>query len=227
MNHSSAGFTLVEVLLAIAIFVTLTAMGWMVFDQILKNRDRNAQHSQALVQLQMAYAQVLRDFSQAVPVVGTEDEQLYAALRLQNDRVQFNRAGVIDPLNQGLDQLQYVEYSYDANKKALIRYQHNGIYRKQQQLTQGSVILAPIENLNFQALDPAILQRWPETTVSTTDADAYLAAQLPRGVQLSFDYQGQSYRWVFSLVRALPQQLSAETTTSTSSTDSATQSSEN
>ncbi|MDP7952753.1 prepilin-type N-terminal cleavage/methylation domain-containing protein, partial [Acinetobacter baumannii] len=40
----ASGFTLVELLVAIAIFAVLSLLGWKIFDYLLKVRDRNAEH---------------------------------------------------------------------------------------------------------------------------------------------------------------------------------------
>ena len=42
------GFTLVELLVAIAIFAVLSALGWKVFDYIVKTKDQNAQWAKDL-----------------------------------------------------------------------------------------------------------------------------------------------------------------------------------
>ena len=52
--HKRAGFTLVELLVAIAIFAVLSALGWKVFDYLIKVKERNAQHEQKLANLQQA-----------------------------------------------------------------------------------------------------------------------------------------------------------------------------
>jgi len=55
------GFTLVELLVAIAIFAALSALGWKVFDYLIKVKERNSIHEQNLARLQEAYQQILRD----------------------------------------------------------------------------------------------------------------------------------------------------------------------
>ncbi|MFC4952713.1 type II secretion system protein GspJ [Acinetobacter puyangensis] len=199
-----SGFTLIEVLVAIAIFAVLSATGWIVFDQLIKNRDRNAEHAQSLTQLQFAYAQMLRDLSQAVPIAGQQNGQLQPALALGSQQLKFNKAGVIDPLQQGLDAFESIEYGFDAGRQALVRYKKPYIYQKQGQETPGDVVLAPIENLQFQALDPAVQSQWPIQSVTDSDAQNYILSQLPKGIEVKFSYQAREYRWVFSLVTALP-----------------------
>ncbi len=200
----ASGFTLVEVLVAIAIFAVLSAAGWMVFDQLIKTRERNTTHLEHLQQLQFAYMQIQRDLSQIVPLSGREGEENYPALQLENQQLMFNKAGVIDPLRQGLDRFEFVEYRYDSEKQALMRYHNAYIYRKQSQDMQGDVLIAPIENLQIQALDPAVQTQWPAQSVTDTDSTEYLMSQLPQGVVLSFDYQGRAIRWVFSTAKNMP-----------------------
>lgn len=200
----ASGFTLVEVLVAIAIFAVLSAAGWMVFDQLIKTRERNTQHLEHLQQLQFAYMQVQRDLSQIVPLSGREGEESYPALQLENQQLKFNKAGVIDPLQRGLDRFEFVEYRFDPDKQALMRYHNAYIYRKQSQDMQGDVLIAPIENLQIQALDPAVQTLWPAQSVTDTDSAEYLMSQLPQGVVLSFDYQGRAIRWVFSTAKSMP-----------------------
>lgn len=64
----ASGFTLVELLVAIAIFAVLSLLGWKIFDYLLKVRDRNAEHEVHLFELQDAYQQILRDTLQIIPL---------------------------------------------------------------------------------------------------------------------------------------------------------------
>ena len=92
-----SGFTLVELLVAIAIFAVLSALGWKVFDYLIKIKERNTQHEQRLGQLQEAYQQVLRDTVQIVPVTANVAGQVQPAVMLQNGQLTFSKTGVTDP----------------------------------------------------------------------------------------------------------------------------------
>ncbi len=212
MKSKVQGFTLVEVLVAIAIFAVLSTMGWMVFDQLIKNRDRNAEHAEQLMQLQYAYEQMLRDFNQVVPIAGQENEQAYPALYLEREKVRFNRAGVLDPLQKGLDAFESVEYFYDANRKAIVRSKQPYIYRKSAiNVELADVVLAPVDSIQFVALDPAVQLAWPAQTVTDTAAAQYALTQLPKGVEVTFRYRDRDYRWVFNLVQTLPNLQNTQT----------------
>ncbi|RYE21925.1 MAG: prepilin-type N-terminal cleavage/methylation domain-containing protein, partial [Sphingobacteriaceae bacterium] len=111
MKYKQA-FTLVELLVAIAIFAVLSMLGWKVFDYLLKVKDRNAEHEIHLFELQDAYQQILRDSLQIIPLTANDGRQLQAALVLNDQSLTFSKAGVTDPLKQGLSPYERVEYRY-------------------------------------------------------------------------------------------------------------------
>lgn len=224
---STKGFTLVEVLVAIAIFAVLTAVGWKVFDQLIKTRERNQQHALHLMQVQTAYAQMLRDLNQAVAVSGRQSGDIYPALSLQSQQLAFNRTGVIDPLKQNLDDFEYVAYRFDAQRQALIREKLPYIYRQSQQVAQADVVLAPLENLSFQALDPNPQQQWPDRAVIDAEAGEFQLSRLPKGIEVKFDFQGKSYRWVYALVSGLNLVTDTETQNNTANANNTAQNAQN
>lgn len=93
LKHKKA-FTLVELLVAIAIFSVLFALGWQVFDYLIKVKQRNTEHELRLCQLQEGYQQILRDTIQAVPLTANIKNDIQPALVLQNGRFNFSKTGV-------------------------------------------------------------------------------------------------------------------------------------
>ena len=116
----SKGFTLVELLVAIAIFAVLSALGWKVFDYIIQTKDRNAVHEQRLSQLQDTYQQILRDTVQAVPLTANINGDIQPALVLQNGRFNFSKSGVTDPLEEGFLQMNGLNISTGQMNKNYI-----------------------------------------------------------------------------------------------------------
>jgi len=118
---SNLGFTLVELLVAIAIFAVLSMLGWKVFDYLIKVKDRNAEHETHLFELQDAYQQFLKDSMQIIPLTANDGRQLQAAMVLNDRSFSFSKAGVSDPLKQGLSPYERIEYRYDAQQKKVYR----------------------------------------------------------------------------------------------------------
>lgn len=201
------GFTLIEVLVAIAIFAVLSAMGWQVFNQLLKNRDRNAEQAHQIRQLQSAYNQLNRDLMQVVGVSGRQSDQLQPAFILQPDAIRFNKLGVLDPLQLGLPPVEHIEYRYDANQQQLLRYRYSSIYQSGKEQVRAQTVLTRITNVKWQALMPSLQHHFPDQNTQNSMASDSLYSSLPKGVELTFEQQGQPYRWVFALIQPKQQLL--------------------
>ena len=105
------GFTLVELLVAIAIFAVLFCFRLESFDYIVKTKDQNVIHEQRLGQLQETYQQILRDTVQAVPLTANINGDIQPALVLQNGRFNFSKTGVTDPLQEGISPMSALNIS--------------------------------------------------------------------------------------------------------------------
>lgn len=64
--HRSAGFTLVEMMLAVAILAVIGSMSWMGLDALLRGRAQAAEHTQRQAQWQIAMGQWQTDLDWAV-----------------------------------------------------------------------------------------------------------------------------------------------------------------
>ena len=64
---SNHGFTLLELMVAMAIFAMLTVAGWQVFDCVNRARERAQFHADNLAVLQYAYLQLQQDMNQMIP----------------------------------------------------------------------------------------------------------------------------------------------------------------
>ena len=78
---SQHGFTLLELMVAMAIFAMLAVAGWQVFDSVNRARERAQFHADNLAVLQYAYLQLQQDMGQIIP---------YQAVNTQNDNALTN-----------------------------------------------------------------------------------------------------------------------------------------
>ena len=152
-------FTLVELLVAITIFAVLSMLGWKVFDYLIKVKDRNAEHETHLFALQDAYQQVLRDSLQIIPLTANDGRQLQAALRLNDQSLMFSKAGVSDPLKQGLSPYERIEYRYDATQKKLYRLKYANLNISSQVQPLSSTLL---ENCGVEPTRTQPMARKPQ-----------------------------------------------------------------
>ncbi|TCM63731.1 type II secretion system protein J (GspJ) [Acinetobacter calcoaceticus] len=192
------GFTLVELLVAIAIFAVLSALGWKVFDYMAKIKERNGMHEENLEQLQEAYQQIQRDMLQAIPVSANVGGQVKPALELGNKLLSLSKTGVTDPLKQGLAPNERIEYRYNAEEKTLYRLKYAQLNSTRAEQPLSSVLLRNVEDYQVLVLNPNEVNQWPAGVVNLNDHVALKT--LPRGIKFNFTIQGVEYEWLLSLL---------------------------
>lgn len=192
-DQSHRGFTLVELLVAIAIFSVLSLTGWVVFDQTMKIRERNVVHEQRVQGLQMMYAQFNRDILQIAALESVQQGDAEPAFMLEQHVLQFSKVGVLDPLQQGLPSDERIEYRFDANRQVLERSRRLNLRANQPQ-PETAIILDQVSELTFTVLNPESQEKWPIQQNAEQDL-----AELPKGVRLSFVLNEQSYEMVWAL----------------------------
>jgi len=194
----SKGFTLVELLVAIAIFAVLSTLGWKVFDYIVQTKDRNAVHEQRLSQLQDTYQQILRDTVQAVPLTANINGDIQPALVLQNGRFNFSKTGVTDPLEEGISPDERVEYQYRADEQKLYRLKYRNLNQTGRDQPESSVLLSDVEQFQIVVLNPNEMIQWPDSSFDLNRIEQ--KQRLPKGIKINLMVNGVSYEWIFSLL---------------------------
>lgn len=192
------GFTLVELMVAIAIFAVLSALGWKVFDYIVKTKDQNVIHEQRLGQLQQTYQQILRDTVQAVPLTANINGDIQPALVLQNGRFNFSKTGVTDPLEEGISPDERIEYQYRADEQKLCRLKYRNLNQAGQDQPESSVLLSEVEQFQIIVLNPNELTQWPDASADLNQLEH--KQRLPKGIKINLTVNGVSYEWMFSLL---------------------------
>ncbi len=192
------GFTLVELLVAIAIFAVLSALGWRVFDHIRVTRDQNTLHEQKLNQLQQGYQQILRDMVQTVPLTANVNGDIQPALVLQDGRFNFSKTGVTDPLEQGIAPDERVEYQYRADEQKVYRLKFRNLNQTGRDQPESSILLSEVEQFQITALNPNEITQWPESGLDLNRTEN--KQLLPKGIKINLIVQGVQYEWLFSLL---------------------------
>ncbi|UZE24241.1 prepilin-type N-terminal cleavage/methylation domain-containing protein [Pseudomonas sp. B21-056] len=103
MNRQS-GFTLLELVIAIALFALLGLAGWRLFDAVVRTQQGAGQHEREVRALQRAVAVIERDVWQAVA----------DSVVLAPERLQLQRSHWRNPLDQPRSERQTVSYRLEG-----------------------------------------------------------------------------------------------------------------
>ena len=184
-NHSSLtkGFTLLEVLVAIAIFAVLSLAAYQVLQGVLRSGEISKEHSDSLTKLQRAMLIIEQDFTQIVARTsrdeGVEQDKLRvitagASLFESEDQgIEFTRLGWANPL--GLlprSDLLRVRYRLKEGQLQRLYFLYPDLVAGQEPQVQ--VLLNDIEKLSFRFWNSGWQEKW--TSVK----------KLPKGIEINF-----------------------------------------
>jgi general secretion pathway protein J len=201
------GFTLIELVVAMAIFAMLALAGWKVFDGLLRTRERATAHAEQLSAWQMTYGQLLRDLSQAVPRPIQTSNGVDPALISDGQFIAFTRTGVIDPrvgMVGGLERVRYEVQNGQLIRLSLNQPDQWGVTPPLRQ-----VLLSDVTDWQISLTDQTTTPIWPPidtgSSPSTSSSNPSTGdVRLPRGVRVSLTQAGQSLQWQFALPPSLP-----------------------
>ena len=164
MNAGRRGFTLVEMLVAVAIFAVLAVLAYAGLDAVLRQRADLAAHDRDLQALQRAYIVMQRDFTQAAPrPVRDELGGPLPALRGDPDgrEVALTRSGYPNPAGLRRSQLLRVRYRFVDGQ--LLRLQFPVLDRAPTAPPPPDVLLRGVRGLHLRYRDAAggWLASWP------------------------------------------------------------------
>ncbi|WP_246237669.1 type II secretion system minor pseudopilin GspJ [Pseudomonas akapageensis] len=105
---SQRGFTLLELLLALAIFTLLGVATWRLFDGVVRADSASQSHGRELRSLQRAMGLIERDVRHGLLAPGTAGAGF--GVSLKGPRLQWLRGGERNPLDLPRSELRVVEY---------------------------------------------------------------------------------------------------------------------
>lgn len=200
-----AGFTLLELLIAVAIFALVGAMAYGGLQQVLDQQHGTARQAQRLADLQTAYRIVQRDLEQVANrgirnEFGDEVEALVGGSGF--DGLTFSRAGYANPAGFLRSEIQRVAYVPDQER--LLRRTWRVLDRAQDSVPDDQVLVEGLRHFAVRFLDAGDewQEHWPPLPTSAVAPDDQ---GFPRAVEvlLELDDVG-TLSWLFPLPDNVP-----------------------
>ncbi len=189
MTVRSRGFTLLELLVALALFAVLSVLAYGGLQSVLRAKTESETHSAELIALQSAYLRLGRDFEQVVPrpvrdAYGDEQPALKGGTGGEV-LVELTHAGWPNPGQLSRSHLQRVAYA--VRDGVLLRLSWAVLDRAQDSVPLEQRLLEGIGDPQLQFLDANGVWQpsWPAAGTAPADAGV-----LPRAVELSWEVQG-------------------------------------
>lgn len=198
------GFTLLELIVVLAIFSVFAAMAYGGLNYVLTTRrelesrlDRTAEWQKAFQRLrndfQLASTRTVRDgFGQKRPALEFEEYQ---------QRVEFTRGGWRNPLYQPRSSLERIAYRYDEKTDELVRETWRVLDRAEDRDPVRLVVLSRLDEVRWRFLDNnrEWRERWPSGSGGLA-ANGANSSPPPKAVELTLkskDYD--EVRWLFRI----------------------------
>jgi len=179
---SARGFTLLELIVVLAIFSVLAVMAYGGLGSVLTARERVLMSFERTTALQKAYVRLRNDLQQlrARPARDGYGEPQPALQVLADGAVEFTRSGWRNPLGQPRSALERVAYRLDGDGR-LIRASWRVLDRAQDSAVSEAVVLDQVEEIRWRFLEGAEWRdRWPGASGTGTQ----VRDSVPRAVEL-------------------------------------------
>lgn len=182
---NSKGFTLIEVMIAIALTAVAVTLAYGGLDSAIRLASNAEEETDHLRQMNRAFDVLGRDFRQAIarPVRNPEamgHEPAFMLDEFETPMLRFSRTGWSNPVPQRFQRshLQRVNYHYDGEK--LIRYSWQMMDRYQDSEEQEVILLDNVTDFSIRALN--------RPDISGLD-------HLGGNVQINLDRDGGGNQW--------------------------------
>ncbi|KAA3629229.1 MAG: type II secretion system protein GspJ [Proteobacteria bacterium] len=186
-SPQTTGFTLLELLVAMAVFAVLALIAYQGLNAVLANRAAIEQHADRLRAVQTAWLIIGRDIQQASPR-WVRDELGGELGPLKGGEgfiplLEFTRAGYRNPAGVQRSTLQRVAYQLKLNE--LSRWRWRALDRAQDSQPLERVLLAGVRNVALRFLDESRewQSTWPPPNRDSADA------RLPRAIEVTLELE--------------------------------------
>ena len=182
---TSRGFTLIEVMVSLAIFGVLTALSYGALSQTLSNSDLLTERMDRLQSIQRTMSYLSSELLQAAPRSVRADLGQYEPALLSNFAsdfaLQLTHSGW--PNSAGVPRSTQQRTAYRIEDDELIRYHWNVLDRTVNNVPVTTVMMTNVESLTFRFLqvNGEWTDQWPPINLQTTSN----TVTLPRAVAIS------------------------------------------
>ncbi|MFA7632788.1 MAG: type II secretion system minor pseudopilin GspJ [Thiohalomonadaceae bacterium] len=179
MRPASEGFTLLELLIAMAIFAIMAALAYGGLASVLTARENISAEATRLRNIQQLMLMLERDLDQlADRSMRDEYGDRQPALRGGEDWFEFTRSGWSNPAEQLRSDLQRVAYT--LRERRVIRAYWQVLDRAQDSAPLEMTLLDPVLNLRLRYLDAnrQWLADWPPPTIEAAAETLPIALEL-------------------------------------------------
>lgn len=193
------GFTLLELLVALAIFGLLAAMSYSGLQAVLEQQAHTEQAADRLGELQKLYLIMQRDIEQIVPRTVRDEFGDAQQPLVGGDALQLTRGGWRNPAGRQRSTLQRVGYAYDDEQ--LVRYSWSVLDRAQDSEPLEQPLIDDVERMGLRYLDgnDEWREQWPDA-VAAINADPAGIPPLPKAVEVTIEHKMfGTLVWLFQL----------------------------
>ncbi len=185
------GFTLMELLVAIAIFAILAVMAYGGLENVLEISHHATAQVARLTNIQSAVSLLSQDLTQVIdrPVrdeYGDMRPSFLGGSARDNQEIEFTRGGRRNPLGFPRSSLQRIGYRLQEGRWLRLSWQV--LDRAQDSKPISQIMVDHVDGLHFRFLDDAGTwhDQWPLD--STTLVNSTVARVLPKAVEVEIDF---------------------------------------
>lgn len=194
------GFTLLELLVALAIFSLIAVMAYGGLETVLNQQAQTEVNAESLAALQKTFLVMQRDIEQVVPRTIRDEFGDPQAPLIGTSLFQFTRGGWNNPANHPRSTLQRVGYS--LQDRQLFRYSWLVLDRAQDSAPVRQPLAEDIESMQVRYLDERgnWQEQWPP--IQAADNPANTPLDFPRAVEITLKHaRFGTLTWLFQLPR--------------------------
>ena len=193
----AAGFTLLELVVVLAIFAVLSMMAYGGLSAMLTGRAKVAESLERTAALQQGYLRLRNDFQQLRARTARDGYgETQPALIVQPDgSVEFTRSGWRNPLSQPRSALERVAYQFDEGR--LLRRSWRVLDRAQESEPVEVAVLDQVDDAEWRFLDAKL--EWHDAWPATVAAVGSAPSPPPLAVELTLQVKDLGeVRFLFS-----------------------------